>query len=62
MATINEILDELVTQVIAVLPSKWSQVYGYRTAPEKHIRYAMVTHMGTEDGTAVTGGGNQRQD
>ena len=62
MSTINDILDELVVQVTAVLPSKWSQVYGYRTAPEKHIRYAMITHMGTEDGTAVTGGGNQRLD
>ena len=62
MATINEVLDELVAQITAVLPSQWKKVYDYRTAPEKHLRYAMVTHMGTEDGTAVSAGGNQRLD
>lgn len=56
MATINEQLDELKAELIGILPSKWSMVYGYRTAPEQHMRYAMITHMGTEDGTAVTGG------
>lgn len=62
MATINEQLDELKAEVTAILPDIWSEVYGYRTAPEKHVRYAMITHMGTEDGTAVTGGMNKVTD
>ena len=62
MATINEQLDELKGEVTDILPDKWSKVYGYRTAPEKYVRYAMITHMGTEDGTAVTGGKNKVTD
>jgi hypothetical protein len=62
MATINEQLDELKGEVTDILPDKWSEVYGYRTAPEKYVRYAMITHMGTEDGTAVTGGKNKVTD
>lgn len=62
MVTINEQLDELKVEVTAILPSKWSEVYGYRTSPEKHTRYAFITHMGTEDGTAVTGGANKTVD
>lgn len=62
MATINEQLDELKTELASILPSKWSKIYGYRTAPETYIRYAMITHMGTEDGTAVTGGMNKVTD
>ena len=62
MATINTVLDELVSNIEALLPSQWSKVYGYRTAPEKHLRYAIVTFMGSEDGSATTGGGSQRLD
>jgi hypothetical protein len=56
MATINEQLDELKTQIIALLPSQWSTVYGYRTAPEIYKRYACLFHYGTEDGSAAAGG------
>ncbi len=56
MATINEQLDELKAELVAILPSKWSEIYGYRTSPEKHTRYAFITHMGSDDGTALTGG------
>lgn len=59
MATINEQLDELKAQIEAILPGKWSKVYGYRTSPELHTRYAFITHMGTEDGSATTGGNNK---
>jgi len=62
MTTINDQLDELKLEITAILPSKWSKVYGYRTAPEVFERYAMITHMGTEDGTAVTGGMNKVTD
>lgn len=59
MATINEQLDELKTELVTILPSKWSKVYGYRTSPELHKRYVFITHMGTEDGSATTGGHNK---
>lgn len=65
MATINDQLDELKAEVLAILATasvNWSEVYGYRTSPELHKRYAMITHMGTEDGTAVTGGNNKTVD
>lgn len=63
MATINEQLDELKREIREILPDKpWTKVYGYRTAPEKHKRYAMITHMGTEDGSSVAAGQYQRVD
>jgi hypothetical protein len=62
MATINEQLDELKVEITAILPDIWSEVYGYRTAPEMYVRYAMITHMGTDDGTATTGGRNKVTD
>lgn len=55
-ATINEQLDELITNLTAILPAKWSKIYAFRAAPEKYTRYISVFHFGTEDGSATTGG------
>lgn len=62
MATINEQLDELKSLCAATLPASWTKIYGYRTAPEAHKRYAIITAMGVEHGSAVSAGGNQRTD
>lgn len=56
----NVFLDELVVLIESAIdhPAKWNKVYGYRTAPELHLRYAIVTYMGaeTQHGTQTAGG------
>lgn len=61
-ATIQQAQDALTTVVETILPAKWSKVYGYRTAPEKHKRYAMVTYMGGEHGKSSTASGGVTYD
>lgn len=62
MATINEQLDQLIIEINALLPSEWRAVYGYRTAPETHKRYAALFHFGTEDGSSTTAGNAKKTD
>jgi hypothetical protein len=59
MPTINDHLDNLVTLIEATLPAEWSKVYGFRAAPERYKRYAMVSYFGGEtQGGLQTGGGS----
>ena len=54
----NDFLDELETLVTAAVNNSiWTKIYAYRTAPEVHKRYIIITYMGaeTQHGTQVTG-------
>ena len=57
----NTYLDELVIAIKAATdyPTTWTEIYGYRAAPEILKRYMIVTYMGaeTQGSVQVTGRG-----